>query len=642
MKIDFISDINRGYETVLSYPEADKFIIKVLWWHLGAFLLLTFLNSVVKLADFFPSPFAWRVINLQEVFYVALLAILATMVPILLVGKIKNHYLFRILVTFALAIYSYLFIFISGGSIEMHFHFFIIIALLIIYSDWRLGWIMLVLTGFHHGILNYIKPGWVYFYGRNDLSVVVHAILVLVIVIFTTVLCKIYKKSVLAALGAQEFNINLEAKVKERTAEVEKARIILEEKTNNLENSQKAMLNLLEDAKELENQLAQEKKDVERVVEERTKQLKEERIRLQASIDSLNAGFFIVNPKIEIVMINPVARYLLCLSDNYPHPVGAFVNKDIKNFECKMVDIEKELQGVFDIRTKISQAITEEKPIEIKNLEFRNRFIHIFISPIVIVEEIVQVIGAVVLIEDVTETKLLDRTRDEFFSIASHELRTPLTAIRGNTALIEQFYADKISDKKFKEMIDDIHESSIRLIEIVNDFLDASRLELGKVKFNKESIGIAQTIQDVIKEYQTTGFIKKLFLKLNPPKVKIPNVLADKNRIKQVLINLIGNAIKFTETGGVSVDLTLENKFVKVLVSDTGKGILEKSQAMLFKKFQQTEENIYTRDSTKGTGLGLYISRLIVEEMGGKIVLEKSEVGKGSIFSFTLPMITQT
>ena len=95
----------------------------------------------------------------------------------------------RRLVTMALTTFSYLFVFLSGGSIEMHFHFFMMMALLIVYLDWRLGWLVLLLVGLHHGVLNYVAPHWVYFYGRNDFSVIAHAIPVLATAIFTTVLC---------------------------------------------------------------------------------------------------------------------------------------------------------------------------------------------------------------------------------------------------------------------------------------------------------------------------------------------------------------------------------------------------------------------------------------------------------------------
>ena len=188
------------------------------------------------------------------------LALVAAIIPALLIGRIHNHYVWRIVVTVALVIYSYLFVFISGGSIEMHFHFFIVASLLVIYSDWRLGWILLVLTGLHHGILNYVEPGWVYYYGRNDFSVVAHAIPVLAAVIFTTYLCRNGRNTVLALKDSKK---GLES----RTVELEKLKGGLEEtvtkrtdelavKLTELENTNKLMvdreLKMIELKKEIE------------------------------------------------------------------------------------------------------------------------------------------------------------------------------------------------------------------------------------------------------------------------------------------------------------------------------------------------------------------------------------------------------
>jgi hypothetical protein len=146
MNLDFRSDINKEYAAAMNYAGVDRFIVAILWWHFGAITLLTFTNSFLKLASYFPSPFAWRVISSREALGAILVGWSAALIPTLLRRKIRDHYVWRVLVTVALTTYSYLFVFVSGGSIEMHFHFFMIMALLVIYSDWRLGWIVLVLT----------------------------------------------------------------------------------------------------------------------------------------------------------------------------------------------------------------------------------------------------------------------------------------------------------------------------------------------------------------------------------------------------------------------------------------------------------------------------------------------------------------
>jgi hypothetical protein len=197
-KIDFISDINKNFANALGYKDVDNYIKKILWWHFAVLMALVLANAVFKIAADNPNPFSWRVIEPGEAIMTALIGLLAVVIPLLVQPSIKNHYHWRILVTLALLVYSYLFVFISGGSIEMHFHFFIVAALIVMYADWRLGWILLVLTGLHHGILNYVQPGWVYFYGRNDFSVISHAIPVLVMVIFTSSICELIRSSVIA------------------------------------------------------------------------------------------------------------------------------------------------------------------------------------------------------------------------------------------------------------------------------------------------------------------------------------------------------------------------------------------------------------------------------------------------------------
>jgi CheY-like chemotaxis protein/anti-sigma regulatory factor (Ser/Thr protein kinase) len=245
----------------------------------------------------------------------------------------------------------------------------------------------------------------------------------------------------------------------------------------------------------------------------------------------------------------------------------------------------------------------------------------------------------VILIEDITEKEVLDRSRDEFFSIASHELRTPLTAIKGNTSMIMDFYAEALKDPELKSMVYDIHESSTRLIDIVNDFLDVSRLEQGKVSFTYEAVALEEIVEGVMYEMRAVLKEKKLSLEFNHKTLgNLPKIWTDKNRLKQILYNLVGNATKFTEKGSISIDVQPEKTHLRVRVIDTGRGISTENQKLLFHKFQQANTSLLTRDTTRGTGLGLYISKMMAEMMDGEMGLEKSEEGKGSVFYFTVPI----
>ncbi len=215
MKLDFVTDINRDYAAVMNYGAVDRFLVKVLWWHFGFAVLMAFSNSYLRLAQRYPSPFSWRVLSAPEAVTATLIGLTAAVVPMLLRGELANHYVWRIIVSVAFTVYSYLFVFMSGGSIEMHFHFFMVMALLTVYADWRLGWIVLVLTAAHHGILNYVAPNWVYFYGRNDLAVVAHALPVAATAIFTSLLCINHRRSVAALDTTRQ---KLELGIQERQA----------------------------------------------------------------------------------------------------------------------------------------------------------------------------------------------------------------------------------------------------------------------------------------------------------------------------------------------------------------------------------------------------------------------------------------
>jgi signal transduction histidine kinase len=228
MKLDFLSDINKGYEEALGYKSIDSFIIKLAWWHLGIFTLVALLVSVFKVSNSYPSPLSWRVISISSAAICVVLAFVATSLVVFLHGKLSDHYRWRVLVSVAFVVYSYLFIYISGGSIEMHFHFFMIATVLAVFSDWRLGWILLALTALHHGVLNFVEPGWVYYYGRNDFAVVSHALPVLVTVIFTTVLCVNHRRAL----------VDIDKMKRAREAELDQIDTLLAEKETMLAQQQ--------------------------------------------------------------------------------------------------------------------------------------------------------------------------------------------------------------------------------------------------------------------------------------------------------------------------------------------------------------------------------------------------------------------
>lgn len=249
------------------------------------------------------------------------------------------------------------------------------------------------------------------------------------------------------------------------------------------------------------------------------------------------------------------------------------------------------------------------------------------ISPIIIGEKI---IGAVNVFRDITPEKELERMKDEFMDIAAHDLRTPAAAIRGFVSRVLDGDAGEISDKA-RELLNEAYQGNMRLIDLVDDFLAVSRIERGKIKIIPKPSDLAKIIETAVNGLLSLA--KSKGLNLLYKKTKLPACLADEERTIQVLNNLIGNAIKFTEKGEITISNMVNKNEVTTSVTDTGIGISPESQKQLFQKYYIGDKGA----SRSGLGLGLYISKLCIEGSGGKIWV-KSKEGKGSTFSFSLPI----
>lgn len=404
--------------------------------------------------------------------------------------------------------------------------------------------------------------------------------------------------------------------------QIKENELLEEGKKREIERTKMAMFNLLEDARDLEKQLTMEKKGVEDKISQRTKELYTEKAKLTASIEALAKAFVMVDLESKVILVN--------------NNLNKIFNKE--NEDWTIDSINAAFEGAFDFKSLFQKALKSKEKSEYDDIEFGSKILHIRFSPVYEGEEGERVVtGALAIIGDVTDEKVHERSKDEFFSIASHELRTPLTAIRGNTSMILDYYKDQVKDPELKAMIVDTHDASVRLIAIVNDFLDLSRLEQNRMVYKIADINLQAVTEDVVSQLDEIAKNKKIKLEFNIDK-KI-NVMADPDKLKQVLFNIVGNSLKYTEKGSVRVSAAIIEGFVKVSIEDTGIGIPLANQSLLFRKFQQAGSSTLTRDAAKGTGLGLFISKLIVEGMGGKISLEKSVIGKGSIFTFTLPTV---
>ncbi len=230
-----------------------------------------------------------------------------------------------------------------------------------------------------------------------------------------------------------------------------------------------------------------------------------------------------------------------------------------------------------------------------------------------------------------TKLETLDRAKTEFLSIASHQLRTPLSVIRGYIAMMQEASYGKLS-KAQMDVVGKVRTSAETLIELVNHLLNVSRIESGRITVVVEPVNLSKICVDV------SGFLslkaKQQQLTLNCQKKKVPSVAGDESKVKEVVMNLVENALKYTEKGGVSVKFFDESKTVRVEVRDTGRGLTKEDLEKLFQKFSRGSAAAHNRVS--GTGLGLYVCKRLVEAMGGEIWAESPGQGKGSLFAFRL------
>jgi two-component system, NtrC family, sensor histidine kinase KinB len=239
-------------------------------------------------------------------------------------------------------------------------------------------------------------------------------------------------------------------------------------------------------------------------------------------------------------------------------------------------------------------------------------------------------LGAVTLLEDITHLREIDRLKSEFIATASHELRTPLTSVQMGVHLLLERAVGDLTDKQ-AEVLSACREDCERLDKLMRDLLDLSRIEAGESKPVLEPVRTRDLLNAAVRELRPQVESKGLDFKLDAP-IDLPAVKIDQTQVERVLSNLVVNAIRYTKHGEIRISAEPRGNAVAVSVSDTGSGIPQEYLPHIFDKFVQVPGV-----ATGGAGLGLAISRLIVEAHGGHISVQ-SEPAKGSTFTFTLPV----
>lgn len=345
--------------------------------------------------------------------------------------------------------------------------------------------------------------------------------------------------------------------------------------------------------------------------------LESEQSRTASLVESLSNGVIMFDLDQKVTMSNPAAQKMTGLPEH-----GFYLSEFTKLFK---ENIDKRVASTLQEGglSHIDEAIL-------------SRFIYeVFIVPVRDREK--KIVGGAVILHDITHLKEIDRMKTEFVSVASHQLRTPLTAIK---LFVEMLAGGEVGglNKEQKDYIDNVQQSTERMIRLVNDLLNVSRLETGRLKIEPQQTQLEDFIQSIIDEAKLKAKEKKCLLAFNHPQKKLPKIAIDPTLMRQVIHNLVMNAIRYSPANQCDIAVKLEKKdhdYI-VRVKDSGIGIPKEAQSRIFEKFFRADNA--AKVETEGSGLGMYVAKMVIEASGGKIWFESEGKGKGTTFYIAIPI----
>jgi two-component system, OmpR family, sensor histidine kinase VicK len=351
----------------------------------------------------------------------------------------------------------------------------------------------------------------------------------------------------------------------------------------------------------------------------------------RAILSHISDGVVLLDRRYKIVIFNKVAATIT--GYHADEVIGKDYDQFVKiSYQNKNVVDSRAIRAIFDSKNKKKFPLNSI----LINKKGRKVLVTGNISPFT--NSAGGIEGYLIIFRDVTKEKEIDMMKTEFTSLASHQLRTPLTAVRW---FIEELYNEQLGKLNLeqKDYLKQVMDSNSRMIKLVNDLLDVARLEAMRVSVEPVSTDLIRLSQDVIKDYEFIGRANNCQVVLEKPIGPLPRIKVDPSLVKEVLSNLVSNAIKYSHSGrgGNTVYVKIEKKEPDVIISvlDSGVGIPKNFYSQIFRKFSRAGN--VTKIDTGGTGFGLYISKILVEISGGKIWFESKE-NKGTTFHFTLPL----
>ena len=376
--------------------------------------------------------------------------------------------------------------------------------------------------------------------------------------------------------------------------------------------------------RQIQSELTQQIESATSVLRVEKQTLTNEKDRIESVIQTIAEGVVMVDNEVSIIMMNPVAEkiYGKNLSDLKGKKIQELAGEEV------MISFAKEFTSPGDrpinkevlIQSTLNtQRTVKQSTAMIENVEGR-------------------VVGMMSILTDIAKQRELREAQDQFLHNVTHELRSPLTAIKASLATLATDTDAKLSPAH-RNLLAIANRNIDRLARMVNDILDFAKISEGHVSLSVRPVDAGKLIQDVITSLQSWAQSKQISLAFAPSGA-LPRVMADADRVVQVLVNLLSNAIKFTpKDGKIALRTEASPLMLKILVTDTGPGISKKDQEKIFQKFFQMKQTV--KMDTPGTGLGLFITKKIVEMHQGEIGF-LSEEGRGTTFWFTLPVVPES
>ncbi len=356
----------------------------------------------------------------------------------------------------------------------------------------------------------------------------------------------------------------------------------------------------------------------------------------EALVNAMTEGVVVIDDMGHITLMNDAAAYMTGWST---------VSSIGLDYRTPLKLALKAHDGTVQASDPLSQALTTGKAVASNDIILTSKdgkTVQLAITATAIPAEDGKPAGGILVMRDITKQKELERQKDEFISTASHEMRTPVAAIEGYLSLAMNPKVATLDDRA-RNLLQKAHDSTGHLGSLFRDLLSITKMEDGTKKLPREAVNLTDMVKSVVSDMQFVAASKKLSLSIAgaalPGTQTIEQavyVMANPERLREVVMNLIENAIKYTPSGSITVATQENGQEVTFSVTDTGPGIAPEDQPHLFEKFYRAAK---TAQTVSGTGLGLYLCRSVVESFGGHVNVS-STPGQGSTFGFTLPQLT--